>query len=64
MKQDVDSILLANWYLIKCKFDNPKCNNKTELARQYLVAKIRKALCDRTISSENVKSNKASFISY
>ncbi len=60
MKQDVDSILLANWYFIKCKFDNPSCN-KTELARQYLVAKIGKALCDRT--SKNVKSNKASFIS-
>jgi hypothetical protein len=63
MKQDVDSILLANWYFIKCKFDNPKCN-KTELARQYLVSKIKKALYDRTVSSKTVTSNKASSISY
>jgi hypothetical protein len=47
MKQDVDSILLANWYLIKCKMERPSCP-KTELARKYLVSKINKALFERT----------------
>jgi|688.fasta_scaffold1862083_1 hypothetical protein len=46
MKQDIDSILLANYYFIKCKVENPSCH-KTELARKYLVAKISKALSDR-----------------
>ena len=45
MKQDVDSILLANYYFIKCKVENPFCH-KTELARKYLVAKIKGALSD------------------
>jgi hypothetical protein len=57
MKQDVDSILLANWYFTKCKIDNPNCQ-KTELARQYLTAKIKKALFDRS-NSEIYLSNKA-----
>ena len=46
MKQDVDSILLANYYFIKCKVENPFCH-KTELARKYLVAKIKGVLSDR-----------------
>lgn len=57
MKQDVDSILLANWYLIKCKMEKPSCH-KTELARKYLVAKVKKALFERTKLTE-VQSNKA-----
>ena len=51
MKQDVDSILLANWYLVKCKMERPSCH-KTELARKYLVVKINKALFERTKLSE------------
>lgn len=51
-KQDVDSILLANWYFIKCKMESPS-GGKTELARQYLVAKIRKALIDRSMVRSN-----------
>lgn len=51
-KQDVDSILLANWYFIKCKMESPS-DGKTELARKYLVAKIGKALIDRS----KVRSN-------
>jgi hypothetical protein len=57
MKQDVDSILLANWYLVKCKMEKPSCP-KTELARKYLVAKIKKALFERTQLSE-VQASKA-----
>jgi hypothetical protein len=45
-KQDIESILLANWYFIKCKFDSPKCD-KTEFARKFLVEKIKKVLKDR-----------------
>jgi SsrA-binding protein len=44
MKQDVDSILLANWYFTKCKIEGNSCAKKTELARKYLVTKIQKAL--------------------
>jgi len=42
-KQEIDSILLANCYFIKCKFENPLCY-KTDLARRFLIGKIRKAL--------------------
>jgi hypothetical protein len=58
-QEQIESILLANWYLIKCKMESKshKCD-KTELARKYLVSKIRKALSERTF----VKSDKAFFI--
>jgi hypothetical protein len=46
MKQDIDSILLANWYFIKCKLESPK-GNKTELARRYLVSAVGNALLKR-----------------
>ena len=52
MKQDVDSILLANYYFIKCKVEKPYCH-KTELARKYLVAKIKGALSDRKSKLES-----------
>lgn len=42
-KQEIDSILLANFYFLKCKFENPLCA-KTDLARRFLNGKIRKAL--------------------
>jgi hypothetical protein len=51
MKQDIESILLANWYLIKCKMEKPSCP-KTEIARKYLAIKINKALFKRTNISE------------
>ena len=38
-KEDIDSIVLANWYFTKCKIENPSCS-KTELARKYLVDKV------------------------
>jgi hypothetical protein len=60
MKQDVDSILLANYYFIKCKLENPLCN-KTELARKYLSSKIKLALSERQSKKDNL-SNKAFFI--
>lgn len=42
-KEEVDSILLANRYLIECKCTKPLCP-KTELARKYLTSKIKRAL--------------------
>lgn len=53
-KQDIDSILLANFYFLKCRFDNPLCH-KTDLARRFLLRKIRKALIKKIEKSE--KSN-------
>lgn len=45
-KQEIDSILLANWYLTKCQIESPS-SDRTELARKYLVTKIDKVLTDR-----------------
>ena len=56
MKKDVDSILLTNWYLIKCKIESPFCS-KTELARKYLVAKVNKALFERAKLSNSIKKS-------
>lgn len=56
MKQDIESILLANWYLTLCKIEN-KSKDKSEVARKYLVAKINKALFER--NNNKLQSNKA-----
>jgi len=56
MKQDIESILLANWYLTLCKIEN-KSKDKSEVARKYLVAKINKALFER--NNSKLQSNKA-----
>jgi hypothetical protein len=45
-KEQIDSILLTNNYLIKCKYERPNCP-KTELVRKYLNQKIKKALFDK-----------------
>ena len=59
MKADIDSILLANWYLTMCRLQSKTHTcSKTELARKYLVAKINKALFERT---KSVQTNKALF---
>jgi hypothetical protein len=52
-KQDVNSILLANFYFLKCRFENPSCP-KTELARRFLIKKVRKALTKKILSSDNL----------
>ncbi len=46
-KEDIDSILLANWYFTKCKIETPS-SDRTELARKYLTQKVNKALFERT----------------
>ena len=45
-KEDINSILLANLYLLSCNSTNPLCRKK-ELARKYLTHKIAKALKGR-----------------
>ncbi len=47
-KRELDSILLANFYFIKCKFENPVCS-KTEMARRFFLDKITKILSKRNI---------------
>jgi len=42
-KQDIESILIANCYLTHCKLSDP-CKNKIEIAKRFLIKKIRKAL--------------------
>ena len=50
-KPEVDSILRANCYFMKCKFGN-NCE-KSELARKYLTSLIKKALCQRVENKVN-----------
>jgi hypothetical protein len=45
-KEDIESILLANWYFTKCRIENPS-SDRTELARKYLTKKVSKALLER-----------------
>lgn len=47
-KPEVESILLANLYLIKCKLDMNTGENKIDLARKFLTTKINKALVERS----------------
>jgi len=42
-KQEIDSVLLANWYFVRCKFEKPMCP-KTELAKKFLTSIIKKIL--------------------
>lgn len=50
-KQVIDSILLANSYLICCKLNRVECS-KSELARKYLVSKVKKALLEKSNSKK------------
>ena len=45
-KEVLESILLANSYLIACKFSQASCN-KSELARKYLLKKVQEALLQK-----------------
>ena len=51
MKPDVESILIANWYLTKCMIDNSD-NDKKDIARKYLFIKIQDALSERSKSKK------------
>ena len=45
---DIESILLANWYVVNCIKNN---NSKTDVARKYPTMKINKALVERNKKS-------------
>jgi len=38
-RNDIDEILLINWYLVRKKLNSPNCE-KVELMRKYLTIKI------------------------
>jgi len=42
-KDEIDNIILANTYFIKCQLDNRQCE-KTQTAKKYLLQKIKKIL--------------------
>jgi|LauGreDrversion4_2_1035121.scaffolds.fasta_scaffold273303_3 intergrase/recombinase len=54
-KEEIESILLANWYFTTCRLCKPSCE-KTELARKYLTDKIRKALTKKSQKTKLVKA--------
>jgi len=62
-KTEIESILIANWYFTTCKLSvsNPQKCEKTELARKYLLNKIKKALTENRLKTKSVKA--FSFIS-
>lgn len=43
MTKEVESILLLNWYYIKCYTEDKKCK-KTKLTKKYLFDKIKNLL--------------------
>ncbi len=51
-KEEIDSILLANYYFTTCRLCKPSCE-KTELARKYLTNRIRKALIEKSYKRTN-----------
>lgn len=50
-KQEIDSILLANTYLVKCKLKSSP-RDRQELARKYLTSQIKKTLEKRQILNQ------------
>ena len=57
MKEEIDSILLANWYFTKCRIESPS-SDKTELARKYLTQKVKSALFERSKIKSTSTTNK------
>lgn len=54
-KTEIESILLANWYFTTCKLSvsNPHKCEKTDLAKKYLINKIKKALTEKSLRKTN-----------
>lgn len=62
-KEEIESILLANWYFTTCRLCKPSCE-KTELARKYLTDKIRKALINKNQKKTKLIKALSIFISF
>jgi hypothetical protein len=48
MEPELESILIANWYFVRCKFDCSKSEESKKIARNYLTGKIGKIMAQRT----------------
>jgi len=58
-KTEIDSILVANWYFTSCKLSVSNHHNceKTQLAKKYLLNKIKKALTEKSqVKTNSVKA--------
>jgi hypothetical protein len=55
-KEEVESILLTNNYLIECKYNCESGSDKSDLTRKYLTSKIKKALIRRGLKSNLIKA--------
>jgi hypothetical protein len=55
MRSELDSILEANWFLVKCKFSNCNDTKLQKMARFYLTKKIQKTLNKINSSSTQQK---------
>ena len=51
-KNELDDILLANWYFIKCKIEKPTCQ-KTFIAGKFLDCIIKKVLTKKVKTSND-----------
>lgn len=51
-KDELDDILLANWYFIKCKMEKPRCK-KTFIAGKFLDCIIKKVLTKKVKTSND-----------
>lgn len=64
-KEEINSILLVNWYLLRLQLDKDCCKERQKIARNYLTSKISKALSNNNFKTINNKnSNKQKSKSY
>lgn len=55
MKNDINTILITNWYLTMCKLETGSKNStKKDIIRKYLNFKIGKILSERTIKRKKL----------
>jgi hypothetical protein len=60
-KTEIESILVANWYFTSCKLSSSHHNcEKTQLAKKYLINKIKKALSEKS----QIKTNSGKAFSF
>jgi hypothetical protein len=55
-RNDIDEILLINWYLVIKKLNTPNCD-KVELTRKYLTAKINYLINKKKVVNKSPLSN-------
>jgi len=55
-KNDIDEILLINWYLIEKKLNKPNCET-VEITRRYLTKKINILINKKKVVNKSPLSN-------